>query len=241
MSDLTDTELALALNGECHTVEVVVWLAREVKRSRDAQRAASTHEDVRGVTIRALDRHLVGTAALGVAIRNRIAESIADEVVGLAPSAKGNKPPRSQGMPEVFPFVTSLHREVVLRNKDGESQDVEMTPDEAESVASALRAAAACAKAPDTALLSQLGLPLLGFHYAGLGVHGNLYRTDAIKLSGNAPLEIFTLISPLHHKVVLRHKDGESQDIELTPDEADRVADQLWAAANTSRVAKVET
>ena len=39
MSDLTDAELALALNGECHTAEVVVWLAREVKRCRDAQRA----------------------------------------------------------------------------------------------------------------------------------------------------------------------------------------------------------
>ena len=95
MSDLTDTELALALNGECHTVEVVSWLAREVKRSRDAQRAAvhlGTHEDVRGVVIRALDRHLVGTAALGVVMRNRIAETIADEVVGLVRSAQVNAP-----------------------------------------------------------------------------------------------------------------------------------------------------
>jgi hypothetical protein len=37
--------------------------------------------------------------------------------------------------------------------------------------------------------------------------------------------------------VILRHKDGESQDIVLTPDEALQVADQLRAAANTARAA----
>ena len=36
MADLTDSELTLALNGECHTVAVAVWLAREVKRCRGA-------------------------------------------------------------------------------------------------------------------------------------------------------------------------------------------------------------
>ena len=41
----------------------------------------SAHENVRGVVIRALDRHLVGTSALGVVMRNRSAETIADEIV----------------------------------------------------------------------------------------------------------------------------------------------------------------
>lgn len=45
--DLTDEELQLALSGVCHTVEVVVWLAREVKRRRDAQ--GVTLEQVRVV------------------------------------------------------------------------------------------------------------------------------------------------------------------------------------------------
>ena len=41
MADLSDAELDLALSGECHTAEVVVWLAREVKRYRDARRGDS--------------------------------------------------------------------------------------------------------------------------------------------------------------------------------------------------------
>ena len=61
-----------------------------------------------------------------------------------------------------------------------------------------------------------------------------------IELSGNAPLEIFPFVSVMHREVVLRHHDGESQDIELTPDEADQVADELRAAAAAVRAAKVD-
>ena len=60
-----------------------------------------------------------------------------------------------------------------------------------------------------------------------------------IQLSGNAPLEIFPFVTLFHREVVLRHKDDESQDIELTPDEADQVADMLRAAATAARAAKV--
>lgn len=53
----------------------------------------------------------------------------------------------SQNAPvEVFPFVTSLHREVVLRHLDDESQDIEMTPDEADEVANAIRTASVMAR-----------------------------------------------------------------------------------------------
>jgi hypothetical protein len=58
-----------------------------------------------------------------------------------------------------------------------------------------------------------------------------------INLSGNAPIEIFPFVSVMHREVVLRHHDGESQDIELTPDEADHVADLLKAAATRARAA----
>ena len=61
-----------------------------------------------------------------------------------------------------------------------------------------------------------------------------------VHLSGNAPLEIFPFVTSLHREVVLRHKDNESQDIELTPDEADQVADLLRAAAAVARAAKVD-
>lgn len=56
-----------------------------------------------------------------------------------------------------------------------------------------------------------------------------------IHLSGNAPIEIFPFVTDLHCEVVLRHLDGESQDIELTPDEADAVAELLKKAAATAR------
>jgi hypothetical protein len=56
-----------------------------------------------------------------------------------------------------------------------------------------------------------------------------------ITLSGNAPLEIFAFVTELHREVVLRHKDGESQDVELTPDEADQVALILVRAAADAR------
>ena len=62
--------------------------------------------------------------------------------------------------------------------------------------------------------------------------------SHVIQLSGNAPLEIFPFVTPLHCEVVLRHNDGESQDIELTPDEADAVADRLKLAAAQARSLK---
>jgi hypothetical protein len=251
MSDLTDKELELALSGECHSVEVVVWLAREVKRVRDAQRpavnAGGLHDDVRGVAIRALDRHLVGTAALGVVMRNRIAEAVAEEVMGLVCVVK------SQELPEIFPFVTFMHREVVLRPKDGESQDIEMTPDEADRVAYVLRAAAGGARpgarmvevGPQEVRAACVTGGLLrgqALDRDGVEVHRDMADArNIIQLSGNAPLEIFLLATSLGRQVVIQHKDGESQDIVLTPDEADRCADQLCAAAAGARAAKVET
>jgi hypothetical protein len=61
-----------------------------------------------------------------------------------------------------------------------------------------------------------------------------------IQLSGNAPVEIFPFVTPIHRQVVLRHCDDESQDIELTPDEADAVADLLKKAAASARQAELE-
>lgn len=63
---------------------------------------------------------------------------------------------------------------------------------------------------------------------------------NLIHLSGNAPLEIFPFVTTLHREVVLRHHDDESQDIELTPDEADHVADLLREAAARARAATLE-
>jgi hypothetical protein len=64
--------------------------------------------------------------------------------------------------------------------------------------------------------------------------------SHVIHLSGNAPLEIFPFVTTLHREVVLRHKDDESQDIEMTPDEADQVADLIRSAAAAARAAKVD-
>ena len=64
-------------------------------------------------------------------------------------------------------------------------------------------------------------------------------ESHVIHLSQNAPLEIFPFVTLFHREVVLRHKDDESQDIEMTPDEADQVADMLRAAAVAARAAKV--
>ena len=61
-----------------------------------------------------------------------------------------------------------------------------------------------------------------------------------IRLSGNAPIEVFPFVTLFHREVVLRHHDDESQDIELTPDEADQVADMLRAAAAVARAATVD-
>lgn len=60
-------------------------------------------------------------------------------------------------------------------------------------------------------------------------------ESHVIQLSGNAPLEIFPFVTLFHREVVLRHKDDESQDIEMTPDEADEVAELLWTAAAQAR------
>jgi hypothetical protein len=56
-----------------------------------------------------------------------------------------------------------------------------------------------------------------------------------VQLSGNAALEIFPFVTIFHREVVLRHLDGESQDIEMTPDEADHVADLIKQAAAAAR------
>ena len=61
-----------------------------------------------------------------------------------------------------------------------------------------------------------------------------------IELSQNAPIEIFPFVSVMHREVVLRHLDGVSQDIEITPDEADQIADLLKRAAQIAREAKQE-
>ena len=60
-------------------------------------------------------------------------------------------------------------------------------------------------------------------------------ESHIVHLSGNAPLEIFPFVTLFHREVVLRHKDDESQDIEMTPDEADQVAELLWTAAAQAR------
>jgi hypothetical protein len=61
-----------------------------------------------------------------------------------------------------------------------------------------------------------------------------------IELEGNAPISIFPFVTIFHREVVLRHHDDESQDIEMTPDEADHVADLLREAAAQARAAIVK-
>lgn len=63
--------------------------------------------------------------------------------------------------------------------------------------------------------------------------HGNAWGT--IRLSGNAPVTVFPFFTVFHNEVILRHEDDESQDVEMTPDEADQVADMLKAAAAHAR------
>jgi hypothetical protein len=200
MSDLTDAELTLALNGECPTVEVVVWLAREVKRCREVQRAAvSRREEVRGVVIRVLDRFCVPPLERGM--RDRVAEEIADEVTRRHDDVRGVA---KRALDRHLVGASALG--VGLRNRI------------AESIADELDVA------------------------VSLGVRAaEPQESPVIQLSGNAPLEIFPFVTPLHCEVVLRHKDDESQDIEMTPDEADHVADRLRVAAAAARTAKAET
>ena len=209
LADLTDSELRLALNGECHTMEVAVWLAREVKRWRGAQRTPAQPSDL-------TDSELV------LALNGEC--HTVEVIVWLAREAKRHREAQQVGatkrpeMPEIFPFVTVLHREVVLRPKDGQSEDIEMTPDEADRVASLLRATVK-------------------------GTLDGWYGTwlpSTIQLSGNADVEIFSSVVSLpsaEREVILRHKDGESQDIVLTPAEADQIADQLRDAAAAARTA----
>jgi hypothetical protein len=127
MADLTDSELTLALNRKCHTVEVAVWLAREVKRWRGAQRMVAQSSDLTD-------------SELGLALNGEC--HTVEVIVWLAREVKRHREAQQEvgatkrpEMPEIFPFVTVLHREVVLRPKDGQSEDIEMTPDEADRVA----------------------------------------------------------------------------------------------------------
>lgn len=55
---------------------------------------------------------------------------------------------------------------------------------------------------------------------------------------GNAPLHVFAFVTSMHCNVTIRHQDGESQDIELTPDEADQLANILRATAAEARQRK---
>lgn len=236
MADLTDSELTLALNGECHTVEVAVWLAREVKRWRGEQRMVAQSSDL-------TDSEL-GLALNGECYTVEVIVWLAREVKRHREAQQEVGATKRPEMPEIFPFVTVLHREVVLRPKDGQSEDIEMTPDEADRVAYLLRAAAESARG--------------GWCGAWYGTVRESTDPEVpvvesvsncvLQLSGNADIEIFPSITPLRREgapvfspgecwVILRHKDGESQDMVLTPDEALQVADQLRAAANTARAA----
>jgi hypothetical protein len=127
MSDLTDSELALALNGECHTVEVGVWLAREVKRCRKVQSAVVQKSDL-------TDSELA-LALNGECHTVEVIVRLAREVKRYRETQQALGATKRPEMPEIFPFVTALHCEVVLRPKDGKSEDIEMTPDEADRVA----------------------------------------------------------------------------------------------------------
>lgn len=155
MSDLSDDELKLALNGECSTVEVIVWLAREVKRYRDAG-AAMQHDGQN--TVKREERNVVPGDVQGAGQNTGQDDWQLDVQDDERPVVSGKKALGtslvflSGNAPlEIFPFVTILHREVVLRHKDGGSQDIELTPDEADRVAVRLQAAAAAARGPKIA------------------------------------------------------------------------------------------
>jgi hypothetical protein len=59
--------------------------------------------------------------------------------------------------------------------------------------------------------------------------------SHVVALSHNAPIEVFPFVTLFHCEVVLRHHDNVSQDIEMTPDEADQIADLLKKAATLAR------
>jgi len=230
MSDLTDSELALALNGECHTAEVATWLAREVKRHREVQHFVVQESDLTN-------------SELKLALNGEC--HTVEAIVWLAREAKRYREAQHAvgKMLEIFPFVTALHREVVLRPKDGKSQDVEMTPDEADRVATIL--VVATAKVTLNDWYSSAASPRIERPTSRSPV--SLPSTGAvwdIRLSGNADVEIFSSTSevPLEDcRVVLRHKDGESQDVVLTLIEANQVAEQLRVAAAAARAGCQDT
>jgi hypothetical protein len=59
-----------------------------------------------------------------------------------------------------------------------------------------------------------------------------------LKLCGNADIEVFPFKTFNNPEVILRHLDNESQDIELTPDEAEVLAAALSATAAAVRKLK---
>lgn len=62
-----------------------------------------------------------------------------------------------------------------------------------------------------------------------------------VLLKDNADLEIFPFVTQLHNEVVIRHLDGESQDIEMCLEEAEEVAHTiLTAVAQAKRTRKAE-
>jgi hypothetical protein len=60
-----------------------------------------------------------------------------------------------------------------------------------------------------------------------------------IVLSGNAPIEVFPFVDALHREVIIRHEDNTSEDIEMTLDEAERVAQTILQAVAVARTTVV--
>jgi hypothetical protein len=56
-------------------------------------------------------------------------------------------------------------------------------------------------------------------------------------LSTNCDVEVYARVDLRREVVVICHHDGDSNDIEVTPDEADAIADAIKAAAKTAREA----
>src|SRR4029077_12669669 len=240
MSDLTDAALELALRGECHTVEVVVWLAREVKRGRDAKRAMSPprrREDVRGADLT--------DAALELALRGEC--HTVEVVVWLAREVKrGRDAKRAMSPPRRREDVRGTVLRALERHLVG-SAPLAVVWQLAETLTSA--ALTSSREGLCEGVTAALDQHLVGSAALGVSTRDQIAEAIAdelnsavalIQLLGNAPLEVFPFVTSLHREVVLRHKDDESQDIEMTPDEADLVADRLHAAAAAARTAKVE-
>lgn len=58
--------------------------------------------------------------------------------------------PQQNAPIEVFPFITSLHREVIIRHLDDESQNIELSPHEALELAEVIRVTAISVLVNDT-------------------------------------------------------------------------------------------